>query len=94
LHSFLRYEQLFLQGLPHLVQYMPPPKDARRLHPDPKNEPDFYQGVTAVARSDDGPREPVPEAPEEQKEGGGASPFAVSPFSVLPNKSVRTPRTA
>jgi hypothetical protein len=32
-----------LRGLPHLTQYMPEPKDARRLIPDPENEPDFYE---------------------------------------------------
>lgn len=31
-----------LRGLPHLCKYMPKPKDARRLIPDPENEPDFY----------------------------------------------------
>jgi hypothetical protein len=30
-----------LRGLPHLVKYMPEAKDARRLIPDPENEPDF-----------------------------------------------------
>lgn len=32
-----------LRGLPHLCKYMPKPKDARRLIPDPENEPDFYR---------------------------------------------------
>jgi len=31
-----------LRGLPHLAKYMPEPKDARRLIPDPENEPNFY----------------------------------------------------
>lgn len=31
-----------LRGKPHLLKYMPEPKDARRLVPDPENEPDFY----------------------------------------------------
>lgn len=31
-----------LRGLPHLAKYMPEGKDARRLVPDPDNEPDFY----------------------------------------------------
>ena len=30
-----------LRGLPHLCQYMPRSKDARRLIPDPENEPNF-----------------------------------------------------
>lgn len=34
-----------LRGLPHLTKYMPEPKDARRLIPDPDNEPDFH-GIT------------------------------------------------
>lgn len=29
--------------MPHLCKYMPQPKNARRLVPDPENEPDFYQ---------------------------------------------------
>jgi hypothetical protein len=33
--------QFFLRGLPHLCQYMPQPRDARRLIPDPENEPNF-----------------------------------------------------
>ena len=36
------YHELFLRGLPHLIKYMAPPKDARRLIPDPDNEPNFY----------------------------------------------------
>jgi len=31
-----------LRGLPHLTKYMPEPKDARRLIPDPENELNFY----------------------------------------------------
>jgi hypothetical protein len=31
-----------LRGLPHLCKYMPASKDARRLTPDPDNEPYFY----------------------------------------------------
>ena len=31
-----------LRDRPHLCKYMPKPKDARRLIPDPTNEPDFY----------------------------------------------------
>ena len=34
--------QSFLRGMPHLCQYMPQPKNARHLIPDPENEPDFY----------------------------------------------------
>jgi len=29
--------------MPHLCKYMPQPKNARRLIPDPENEPDFYR---------------------------------------------------
>jgi len=36
------YHEFMLRGLPHLCKYMPKPKDARRLIPDPANEPDFY----------------------------------------------------
>ena len=32
-----------LKGRPHLAQYMPKRKDARRLVTDPANEPDFYK---------------------------------------------------
>ena len=32
-----------LKGRPHLCQYMPPCKDARRLVADPDNEPNFYR---------------------------------------------------
>jgi hypothetical protein len=39
---FFAYVQFILRGLPHLTKYMPEPKDARRLIPDPDNEPDFY----------------------------------------------------
>lgn len=35
--------QFMLRGLGHLCKYMPEPKDARRLFPDPENEPDFYR---------------------------------------------------
>jgi hypothetical protein len=34
--------QCFIRGLPHLIEYMPGSKDARRLIPDPDNELDFY----------------------------------------------------
>lgn len=37
------YHESMLRGLAHLAKYMPAPKDARRLHPDPDNEPDFYK---------------------------------------------------
>jgi hypothetical protein len=33
--------QFFLRGLPHLCKYMPLPRDARRLIPDPENQPNF-----------------------------------------------------
>mmetsp|Transcript_10301 Transcript_10301/g.13622 ORF Transcript_10301/g.13622 Transcript_10301/m.13622 type:complete len:207 (-) Transcript_10301:483-1103(-) len=38
------YHEKLLRGLPHLVQYLAldPPKNARRVLPDPANEPDFY----------------------------------------------------
>jgi hypothetical protein len=31
-----------LCGLPYLTRYMPAPRDARNLMPDPYNEPSFY----------------------------------------------------
>jgi hypothetical protein len=30
-----------LRGIPHIAKYMPEAKDARRMLPDPENEPDF-----------------------------------------------------
>ena len=36
------YHEFMLQGCPHLCQYMPKRKDARRQVPDPANEPNFY----------------------------------------------------
>jgi hypothetical protein len=33
--------QLLLREVPHLAKYMPEAKDARRMIPDPDNEPDF-----------------------------------------------------
>jgi hypothetical protein len=39
---FCLFLQFILRGLPHLVKYMPEPKDSRLLIPDPTNEPDFY----------------------------------------------------
>ena len=36
------YHELMLKGCPHLAQFMPRCKDARRLDADPPNEPDFY----------------------------------------------------
>ena len=36
------YHECFLRGLPHLLPYIPPGRDARRLLPDPDNEPDLY----------------------------------------------------
>lgn len=32
-----------LRGIPHLAKYMPDAKDARRLNPDPENEPSLEQ---------------------------------------------------
>jgi hypothetical protein len=32
-----------LRGMPHLTVYMPEARDARRLIPDPENEPDLYK---------------------------------------------------
>lgn len=37
------YHEFMLKDRPHLCQYMPLCKDARRLHPDPTHEPDFYR---------------------------------------------------
>jgi len=37
------YHECMLRGMPHLCKYMPQPRDARRLIPDPENEPDFDQ---------------------------------------------------
>lgn len=36
------YHECFLRGMKHLLKYMPPGRDARRLMPDPDNEPDLY----------------------------------------------------
>ncbi|GKZ00676.1 hypothetical protein MPSEU_001019700 [Mayamaea pseudoterrestris] len=36
------YHESLLRGRPHLLKFMPEPKDARRLIPDPENEPDLY----------------------------------------------------
>lgn len=36
------YHECFLRGMPWLCKYMPEPKNARLLIPDPDNEPDFY----------------------------------------------------
>mmetsp|Transcript_5226 Transcript_5226/g.10746 ORF Transcript_5226/g.10746 Transcript_5226/m.10746 type:complete len:338 (+) Transcript_5226:95-1108(+) len=36
------YHECFLRGMKHLLKYMPPGRDARRLMPDPENEPDLY----------------------------------------------------
>ena len=36
------YHEFMLKDRPHLCQYMPPCKDARRLVADPANEPNFY----------------------------------------------------
>jgi len=42
-YSFnFKFVQFMLRGRPHLCKFMPKPKDARRLIPDPVNEPDFY----------------------------------------------------
>jgi hypothetical protein len=46
--------QCFIRGLPHLIEYMPGSKDARRLIPDTENELDFY----AVSR-----KYPLPDDP-------------------------------
>lgn len=37
------YHEFMLKDRPHLCQYMPPCKDARRLVADPPNEPNFYR---------------------------------------------------
>ncbi|KAI2510116.1 DNA binding protein [Fragilaria crotonensis] len=36
------YHERFLRGMPWLCKFMPQPKNARLLMPDPENEPDFY----------------------------------------------------
>ena len=41
--SFLpTVSKCFLRGMPWLCKYMPKPKNARLLIPDPEHEPDFY----------------------------------------------------
>jgi hypothetical protein len=45
--------QCFIRGLPHLIEYMPGSKDARRLIPDPENELDFYAISTKYPLPDD-----------------------------------------
>lgn len=57
-----------LRGLPHLCKFMPEPRDARRLLPDPEHEPDFY----ALAK-----RFPLPEDPLVSPQDGTAD-MAVS----------------
>ena len=37
------YHECMLRGYPNLCQYMPRPKEARRLISDPENEPNFYE---------------------------------------------------
>ena len=37
------YHEFMLRDRPHLCQYMPPRRDARRLTADPDHEPDFYR---------------------------------------------------
>ena len=49
-----------LRDMPHLTKYMPRAKDARRLIPDPDNEPNFY----AISRVYPVP----PPKPEEQQQ--------------------------
>lgn len=53
------YHEFMLRGLPHLCKYMPEPKDARRLIPDPDNEPDLYTI---------GKQHPLPDDPKFGKE--------------------------
>lgn len=36
------YHEFMLRGMPHLSKYMPEPKEARHLTPDPEHELDFY----------------------------------------------------
>ena len=43
MYPLLSFNQCFLRGLPHLSKYAPDQKDARRLIPDPENEPDLYK---------------------------------------------------
>lgn len=57
-----------LRALPHLSKYMPEPKDARRLLPDPENEPDFYNISSLFPVPDDATsaklkKNPAPEKP-------------------------------
>jgi hypothetical protein len=62
--------QFFLRGLPHLANYMPESKDARRLIPDPENELDFYAVSSKYPFSDDPAfkmPKPVEEADESKK---------------------------
>jgi hypothetical protein len=42
-----------LRGLPHLAKYMPEAKDARRMIPDPDNEPDFERVSKVFPLPDD-----------------------------------------
>jgi hypothetical protein len=49
------YHEFMLRGLPHLCRYMPEARDARRLIPDPENEPDFYSISRVFPLPDDEP---------------------------------------
>lgn len=65
-----------LRGRPHLCQYMPKRKDARRQVPDPTNEPNFY----AIAD-----RFPLDAIPEETP--SAAEPQGPETTSMTENKA-------
>eukprot|EP00542_Grammatophora_oceanica_P016705 CAMPEP_0194033434 /NCGR_PEP_ID=MMETSP0009_2-20130614/6133_1 /TAXON_ID=210454 /ORGANISM="Grammatophora oceanica, Strain CCMP 410" /LENGTH=414 /DNA_ID=CAMNT_0038674129 /DNA_START=103 /DNA_END=1348 /DNA_ORIENTATION=+ len=58
------YHEAFLRGMPHLCKYMPRPKNARRLIPDPENEPNFYRISQLFPLPDD--QQQHPEEEEDQ----------------------------
>lgn len=54
------YHEFMLRGLPHLCKYMPEARDARRLTPDPENEPDFYSISRVFPLPDEEKKVPAP----------------------------------
>jgi hypothetical protein len=70
------HAQYILRGLPHLVKYMPEPKDSRLLIPDPANEPDLYAISSEYPLPDDPDFHmavPVEESEEPKKRAASAT---------------------
>lgn len=85
------YHEAFLRGLPHLVQYMPPPKNNRRRQAfDPVNEPDLFRISELFPLPDQtsaGGNNPPPPPLDGRKQPASSSAHAAAPTNAAPSES-------